>query len=230
MPPKRVKQQQPQPRKAHSVSEDSDYDLPDTFEEEEEEDEDEDMYEEESTPPPRKKGRGQSRMDRVDDEEDDGYVTPSPGRKIPKKAPAAKKTPQPKQNPPPKKAPAKKNKVPSPKKPDYYGESGRKSRNEVISEEELPVMNVATKPQWIYCSYDLGSGHVMKMCRVRVTKEDDDQFDFDAIQYSTKNADGNVFKYNMKIETVYAQHAALTNYISRLEAKNKKNEDFEYDE
>lgn len=228
MPPKKIK---PQPiRKAHSVSEESDYELNDTLEEEsyEMQEEEEDQYEDEPAPAPsaaRKRGKAPSRADR-EEEEDEAYQPPS--RKVVKK-PAFKK-PVPKQPPAKKPPPPRKQRVQSPKKPDYYEQGARKSRNEVISEEELPVMNMATKPDWIYCTYDLGFGHIMKMCKVRVTKEDDNQFDFDALQCGTKGNDD--FKYNMKIEVCYAMHDALGDYIKRLEAaKNKDNApDFDYDD
>lgn len=234
MPPKKATKPT-QPKKDHSVSEDSDYELPDSLEggeeEEEEDDPDSEEDEEEPAPPPRKKGRGNSRVERSADDDDDGYQSNS-GRKVPKKQ--AFKKPQPVKQQPPKKQPARKPRVNGPKKPDYYGETVRKSRNEVISEEELPVMNMATKPKWIYCSYDLGFGHTMKFCKVRVTKDDEEQFDFDATQFTTKGAEDKVFKYNMKIETIYATHAALGHYINRLEAQkakeNGKSQEYEYDD
>lgn len=229
MPPKKATRQAPariQARKPPPVSEESDYELADAFEDEEEDTEMEtDTYDEEyeeERPPPKKRGRAQTRSPQTYEEEEDGYHPQPEVKRIPKKAPFKRPAP-PSKAPAAKKPAVKKGKVPAPKKPAYYEESGRKTpRNEVISEEHHPVMNMSTKPEWIYCSYDLGHSTMLGMVRLRVNREPD-PWDYDALQFSVANKDEEKedYKFNLKIECVFALRDAVNHYCDRLESSGR---------
>lgn len=277
MPPKKVTRSSP--KKAHSMSEDSDVEMRDYEEDYSEEEytpppkrkgrvplrrrddpEDEDEAEEsapppkrkarapprrreepeeeeEPAPPPKRKGRaplGRKRAASEDDEEpeedepeeeaeeeedpeeDDAYDRmPPPKKNAPKKPvakPAAKRA-----------SPLKKGKVPAPKKPRYYSQSDRKVQHEVISEDDGIIINMATKTDWIYRTYDLGFNRQMKISKLLVPKESGD-YTYDALQIINKAKEEakEDFSINTKAEMVFALRDAAVHYCNLIEKARKE--------
>lgn len=92
-------------------------------------------------------------------------------------------------------------------KRQYYNanEDSRRSINEVISEDEVPMKVLAQNTRkYVYRTFSIGYNYKMRTARVRVTKnnESEDSFEFEALQFINTKDDGTEYPFNVNVNCI----------------------------